>query len=76
MEVNMKYVVDRVEGSIIVAQELDSKKMINIDKSLIGFDITDGMVIGYENGNYYEDIETTERLSKETREIFNRIKED
>ena len=74
MEVNMKYIVDRVEGEIVVAIEEESNKVIKIDKSLIGFDVVDGLVINYENGIYKKEIEETEKKKKNIKNRFDKLK--
>lgn len=74
MEVNMKYIVDRVEGEIVVAIEEESNKVIKIDKSLIGFDVVDGLVINYENGIYKKEIDETEKKKKNIKNRFDKLK--
>ena len=74
MEVNMKYIVDRVEGEIVVAIEEESNKVIKIDKSLIGFDVIDGLVINYENGIYKKEIDETEKKKKNIKNRFDKLK--
>ena len=71
----MKYIVDRVEGDIVVAIEEKTKKIIKIDKSLIDFDVVDGLVIEYKNGAYYKDIDSTEKKKKEVKSRFDKLKE-
>ena len=70
----MKYVVDRIEGDIVVAVECDTKKVIKIDKSLIDFDIVDGLVITYKNGVYTNNTEETETIKKDIKNRFNKLK--
>ena len=75
MEVNMKYIVDRVEGDLVIAIEEKTNKVIKIDKSLIDFDLFDGLVINYENGIYTKDLESTEKKKKEVKNRFDKLKE-
>ena len=70
----MKYIVDRVEGEIVVAIEEESNKVIKIDKSLIGFDVVDGLVINYENGIYKKEIDETEKKKKNIKNRFDKLK--
>ncbi len=71
----MKYVIDRIEGDIVTAFELDTDKVIKIDKSLIGFDLSDGMIINYENGIYSFDQEETDKRTKKIKNRFDSLKE-
>ena len=71
----MKYIVDRVEGEIVIAIEENTNKIIKIDKSLIGFDIVDGQVLNYENGIYTNDIYETNKKKKEIKSRFDKLKQ-
>ena len=52
----MKYVIDRIEDNIVVCQNLDNNKMVEIEKSLLPQNIKDGTVLLFENNEYKLDL--------------------
>lgn len=72
---NMKYSVDRIEGNIIILQNLESKEMKEIDKDILDFEVNDGDIIIYENNQYRKDDNAKEDRLKMIQEKLNRLKE-
>ena len=70
----MKLAVDRIEGNIIVCQDLDTKEMIEIDKNLLNFELSDGDIIVFEDGNYKKDDNLKDKRRKEILEKFMKVK--
>jgi len=71
----MKYSVDRIEGNIIILQNLESKEMKEIDKDILDFEVNDGDIIIYENNQYRKDDNAKEDRLKMIQEKLNRLKE-
>ena len=71
----MKYIVDRIEGEIVIAIESESEKIIKIDKSLLNFDIYDGLVINYNDGVYSCNEEETKKQREDLKKRFDKLKE-
>ena len=71
----MKYVIDRIEGDIVVAIEQDTKKVIKIDRSLINCDIYEGLILDYKDGNYTPNEEETKLTELEVKSRFDKLKE-
>ncbi len=71
----MKYIVDRVEDNIVVCENLETKEMIELDKSLLPENIKDGNVLLFENNEYKLDLNEEELRRQRIRERFNRLKQ-
>lgn len=71
----MKYVIDRIEDNIVVCENLETKEMIELDKSLLPNEIKDGKVLLFENNEYKLDLDEEEKRRQRIRERFNRLKE-
>ena len=71
----MKYAVDRIEGDIVILQDLETKEIIEIEKELIKEDINDGDILIYENDTYKKDENTKEERLKKIQEKLDRLKE-
>ena len=70
----MKLAVDRIEGNIIVCQDLDTKEMIEIERKVFSFDLSDGDIIVFEDGNYKKDDNLKDKRRKEILEKFMKVK--
>lgn len=64
----MKYVVDRIENQIAVLESLETKKILNIDKSALPKKVSEKDVLILENGKYVLD----DKAKKERLEIIRR----
>ena len=76
MENNMKYVVDRIEDNIVVLENLDDKKKIEIDKKQLPKKIKDGTVLVLKDDKYELDIEEEQKRRQNILERFNRLKKN
>lgn len=67
----MKYIVDRIEGNIVVLENQESKKMENFAKELFPEDIKTGdLVEKQEDGKFVIKKEETERIRKEINDMI------
>ena len=71
----MKYVIDRIEDNIVVCENLETKEMIELDKSLLPEKIKDGNILIFENNEYKLDLNEEELRRQRIREKFNRLKQ-
>lgn len=71
----MKYVIDRIEDNIVICQNLESKEMVEIEKSLLPQNIKDGTILLFENNEYKLDLKEEELRRKRISERFNRLKQ-
>lgn len=71
----MKYIIDRVEDNIVVCENLETKEIIELDKSLLPENIKDGNVLLFENNEYKLDLNEEELRRQRIRERFNRLKQ-
>jgi len=70
----MKYIVDRIEGYVAVCQNLETKKIEEIELSRIPFKIKDGQILKYEDNIFSPDEETEQQRRDSIRNRFNRLK--
>ena len=68
-----KYVVDRIEGDIVVLQDLSTKKMKNVEKDLLP-KVKEGDALKYENKEYTFDEETKNKREEDIKAKFERLK--
>ena len=68
-----KYVVDRIEGDIVVLQDLSTKKMKNVEKDLLP-KVKEGDALKYENKEYTLDNETKSKREEDIKAKFERLK--
>lgn len=71
----MKYVIDRIEDNIVVCENLETKEMIELDKSLLPEKIKDGNILIFENNEYKLDLNEEELRRQRIRERFNCLKQ-
>lgn len=72
----MKFSVDRIEGNIVVLENLESKEMIDVDISKFDFDVKDGCIVILENGIYKHDNITENAKKNCLRERLNKLKKN
>lgn len=70
----MKYAVDRVEGKIIVLENLDTKEIKEIDIKGLNFKVNDGDILLYKNKKYYKDDALKQERLKIIQEKLNKVK--
>ena len=70
----MKYAVDRIEGDIVVLQDLESKEMSEVELSLLPEGIKDGTILSFINDEYTIDLSDEEERRKRILEKMNRLK--
>ena len=70
----MKYSVDRIEGSIVILQDLNTKEIKEVNKKNIKFKIKDGDIIVFKDNCYYKDDNLKEDRLKLIQEKINRLK--
>ena len=68
-----KFVVDRIEGDIVVLQDLSTKKMKNVEKDLLP-KVKEGDALKYENKEYTFDEETKNKREEDIKAKFERLK--
>ena len=67
------YVVDRIEDNLIILEDQENKKMIEVDKSLI-CDVGEGDIINIVDNKYVVFKEETISLKDSIRDRFNKLK--
>ncbi len=70
----MKFAIDRIEGKIVILENLDTKEMKEINKDLFNFEIYDGLVVRLVNGIYEIDAEEEKLRKEKIEKKFNRLK--
>ena len=70
----MKYSVDRIEGNIIILQNLDTKEIKEVLKKDIGIRVKDGDILVYKDNKYMKDNKLKEDRLKFIQEKLNKLK--
>lgn len=70
----MKYSVDRIEGDIVVLENLETRKIINEEISLFDFEVRDGNIVSFRDGKYYLEQKEEEEKRRCLRERLNKLK--
>lgn len=74
MDDNMKYSIDRIENSIAVLENIDTKEIKEVDVSLLPENIKESNIVIYENNEYKLDQQTEESRKKDLLSRFNKLK--
>lgn len=69
-----RYAVDRIEGDIIVLEELESRQLQMLSKSMIDFDVMEGDIITNKDGIYFNDKKAKEERLEQIKIKFNRVR--
>lgn len=69
-----KYIVDRIEGDIIVLEDMYNKEMLNLRVQKVDFKVKEGDVLLYDGETYIKDEETREVREASIKEKFERLK--
>ena len=70
----MKYSVDRVEGNIVILQDLDTKELKEVSKKDIKLRIKDGDILLFKDNKYLKDNKLKEDRVKLIQDKLNRLK--
>jgi hypothetical protein len=70
----MKYAIDRIENNIAILENIDTKKMINIDIDNLPSDIHEGSILVYSNNQFIIDKKLEDDRRKSIQEKFNRLR--
>ena len=71
----MKYAVDRIEGNIIVLENINTKEIKEINKKSISFKVNDGDILVLKNNKYYKDDKSKEERLKIIKEKLDKLKQ-
>ena len=69
-----KYIVDRIEEDMIVLEEEETKKTIDIKKEEIGFEVNTGDLIEFDGKKYILNSEETASRKKRIKNKFELLK--
>ena len=70
----MKYTIDRIEENIVILEDRNTKKMIEVSKDILPTTIHEGSILTYKNNRYEIDKTEEEKKRKEIEERWNRLK--
>ena len=70
----MKYAVDRVEGNVIILENLKTGKIKEVSVKELNFKVKDRDILVYNNNEYKKDDKEKEKRLKELKEKFDRVK--
>ena len=70
----MKYSVDRIEDTIVILQDFDTKEIKEVLKKDIGIRVKDGDILVYKDNKYMKDNRLKEDRVKLIQEKMNRLK--
>ena len=71
----MKYAVDRIEGNIIILENINTKEIKEINKKSISFKVNDGDILVLKNNKYYKDDKLKEERLKIIKEKLDKLKQ-
>ncbi len=70
---NTSFSIDRFEGDFAICEDRKTKKMVNIEKSLLPIGATEGDVIRFVNGKYILDIAQTKKEKEEIKNLVDNL---
>lgn len=70
---NTSFSIDRFEGDFAICEDRKTQKMVNIKKSLLPIDATEGDIIKFENGKYILDIDQTKKEKEEIKNLVDNL---
>lgn len=70
----MKYSVDRIEGDIVILDNVETNEIIQIKRSDLNFEVREGNVISIVDGNYVLDLNEEVRRKNSLRERMERLR--
>ena len=72
----MKYLVDRIEDSVVILENLNNKEKLELQKESLPKGIKDGSVVVLKDNKYVLDFEEEQRRRQSILERFNRLKKN
>lgn len=70
---NSTFSIDRFEGELAVCENRATGEMINIEKSLLPEDATEGSIIKLEDGKYILDENATQKKQEQIKNMINNL---
>lgn len=70
----MKYSVDRIEGDIVVLDNVETTEIIQVNKNDLGFEVREGNILILVNGKFTLDMAEEVRRRNALRERMDRLK--
>ena len=70
----MKYAVDRIEGNIVVLENISSGEIVNEDIKKLPKNIKEGNILTRENDKYTLDLDTEKKRREDFRSRLERLK--
>lgn len=70
---NSIFSIDRFEGKFAVCENLETGEFVNIPKSELPQDCTEGSILKFENGKYHLDVEKTQKEQQEIKNLVNNL---
>ena len=70
----MKYSVDRIEGDIVILDNIETNEIIQVKISDLGFDVKEGNIISIDDGKYSLDLNEEVRRKNSLRERMERLR--
>ena len=70
----MKYSVDRIEGDIVVLDNIETTEVIQVNKNDLGFEIREGNILTLVNGKFVLDMAEEVRRKNLLRERMDRLR--
>lgn len=71
----MKYAVDRIEGNIIILENIETSEKIELP-TIEGMDAKEGDILIYENNTYRKDDTIKEERLNTIKEKMNKLRSD
>lgn len=68
------YTVDRIEKNIVILENRNNNKMIEINIDKLPKNIKEGDIITLSNNEYVKEVEKTKLIKNNIRNRFNRLK--
>ena len=72
----MKYAVDRIENDIVILQDIETGKIIEVNKRKIKCKVNDRDILIYKDNKYIKDDNEKEKRLKALQEKFNKVKKN
>jgi len=70
----MKYAVDRIEGKIVIIENLETRKIKEIEKEKLPKGVKEGSLLVLDNNEYKFDLTEEELRRQRIQERFNKLR--
>ena len=67
------YIVDRIEDNLIILEDKENNKMIEIEKRVLS-DVSEGDIVKFIDNKYFIEKEESIKLKESIRDRFNKLK--